>query len=318
MGKPVNYNSTLTERIDLTDKLAFFRVKPDPDWGKQGDGRIPDFEAGQYVVLGLNNQREPDKGSVLRSYSIASPPQQKDYLEFYIRYVDHPASDNPLTHLLWEIRDGDRIYLGPKITGHFNLVRTIGPDDPRIKVFVASGTGLAPFVSMVLATLHRGGFADRFAVLHGASFPADLAYADLLREVFKDLPDRYMATISRPHLAPDWTGDTGRVETYFSEEKFGQVERRLGLAPGGMSPERCVVYICGLQGTIQNTLMGLMRRGFVPSDRAIRKGLGLDDLTPSLFYEQYDSTPILDLKNRPEMESLLAQTPFASRLPGSG
>ena len=62
MGKPLSYNATVVERIDMTDKLAFFRVQPDPTWGAKGNGQIPDWEAGQYISLGLNNTAEPETG----------------------------------------------------------------------------------------------------------------------------------------------------------------------------------------------------------------------------------------------------------------
>ncbi|HOE96056.1 MAG TPA: ferredoxin--NADP reductase [Candidatus Sumerlaeota bacterium] len=313
MAKLLEYNATLTDRVDLTPKLSILRVKPDPSWGATA-GQIPDFEAGQYVVLGMNNEREPEKGSVQRPYSIASPPEQKEFLEFYIRYVDQPESDNPLTHLLWPLKVGDRLYLGKKITGHFTLAKTLDPNDPRLKVFVAAGTGLAPFVSMILSYVTRGVSPGQFAVLHGASIPQDLGYRDDLRRLFASLPERYMPTISRPAMAPEWEGDVGRVETFFDDEKLEVLEERLGLKPGELEPGRCVVYICGLYGTIHNTLVRLMKRGFVPNDRLIRKELGLLDLEPTLFFEQYDNEPVLDVKNREAMEQLLAETPFAGRL----
>ncbi len=314
MGKPLEYNATLVERIDMTDKLAIFRVQPDADWGVDKSGQIPDFEGGQYVALGLNNQDDPEKGAVIRPYSIASPPEEKRFLEFYIRYVEQPESENPLTHLLWRMQTGDRLHLGRKITGHFTLGRTIGADDQRLKVFVAAGTGLAPFISIIGSYIRQGKSPDCFAVLHGACRPEDLGYREELKMIFNDLPHRYAPTVSRPQDAPDWCGDCGRVETFFDNEKLGDIERRLGMAEGELTPERAVVYICGLYGTIHCTLVRLMRRGFVPNDRTIRKGLGLDDVPASLFFEQYDNTTILDVRNRDEMERLLADTPFASRL----
>jgi ferredoxin--NADP+ reductase len=316
VAKPLEYNAVLVYREDLTDKLAIFRVAPDPDWAGAVEGSIPDFNGGQYTVLGLNNSGQPDKGSVQRAYSIASPPEEKDYLEFYIRYVDEPASDNPLTHLLWNLAQGDRIYLGRKITGHFCLEKTVGHDDPRLKIFVAAGTGLAPFVSILLSYIRRGLDPGRFMVLHGASRPQDLGYGDELATVFRDFPQRYSPTISRPQEAPGWSGDLGRVETFFDEKRLPIIEERLGLEVGGLVPERAVVYVCGLYGTIHNTLVSLMRRGFVPSDRKIRQTLGLMEEPPSLFFEQYDSEPILDVDNKAKMDRLMAQTPFASSRQG--
>jgi len=81
-----------------------------------------------------------------------------------------------------------------------------------------------------------------------------------------------------------------------------------------MTPERAVVYICGLTGTIQSTLLALLKRGFVPSDRAIRKALGLLEIEPTLFYEQYDSEPVIDIKDPENIARILADTPFADRL----
>jgi ferredoxin--NADP+ reductase len=315
MGRLLDYNATLVERVDMTDKLALFRVVPDPTWGPTKDGRIPDFDAGQYCSLGLNNLEQPDKGSVSRAYSIASPPEEKRWFELYVRYVDQPASENPLTHLMWKMKNGERLWLGPKVVGHFSLVKTVGEDDPRLKVTVAAGTGLAPFYSMALSARNRGRSIDDIVILHGASYDADLGYRDELEALYSHRPKLYLPSISRPQHCPDWTGATGRIESHFMEPaKLEALETRLGLGRGGLTPDRAVVYICGLTGTIQNTLLTLLKRGFVPSDRAIRKALGLMDLDPTLFYEQYDSEPIIDIKSPEAIAAVLADTPFADRI----
>jgi ferredoxin/flavodoxin---NADP+ reductase len=312
--KPLIYNATVIERIDLTDLLAIFRVQPDPKEGREGKLGVAPFVAGQYAVLGANNEKEPEKGSVRRAYSIASPPEERRWLEFYIRYVQEPESANPLTHLLWDIPQGGRLWLGPKITGHFTLEHTVGEEDPRVKVFVAAGTGLAPFVSIIKNSMLLSGNnkeeLGKYVVLHGASHPHDLGYKEDLQMVMNDVQERYFPTISRPQHSPDWQGDTGRVETFFDAEKLETLERRVGFEPGFLHPEKCVVYICGLQGTIAQTLIRLLQRGFVPDDRRIRRALQLpDDLKPTLFFEQYDSDPIIDLKNEEFLEQLRAIFP---------
>ena len=308
MVKTLQYNAVLMERIDLSEKLAIFRIRPDDNWVGGNQGKIPDFEGGQYVALGLNNDKSPEKGSVMRPYSISSPPEEKRFMEFYIRYVDCPASDNPFTHLLWDLRPGQRLFLGPRITGHFTLVKTVGPEDPRLKVFVAAGTGLAPFISIILSYLRRGVPPTHFAILHGARQAQDLGYREDLQRVFREAPHRYLPTLSRD--TQDWSGEIGRVETFFDQEKLTVVERRLGFGEGDLNPGNAVVYICGLYGTIHNTLKRLLCRGFVPNDPTIRRGLGLGDLAPSLFFEKYDDAPILDLSNKEELKKLLAETPF--------
>src|SRR5690606_7334239 len=101
---------------------------------------------------------------------------------FYIRFVRHPASDNPLTHLLWDLKEGDRLYVSRKPVGKFTLDDTVGAADTRLKVLVAAGTGLAPFISMVRHRLALDSSADLsdLVILHGASYPDDLVFREEL------------------------------------------------------------------------------------------------------------------------------------------
>ena len=309
-AKTLNYNATVVGREDLTSTLAIFRVTPDA--GQPSGNPVPKFIAGQYAVLGLNNTAQPEKGYVRRAYSIASPPTEKRWLEFYIRYVNQPTSSNPLTHLLWDIVPGDRIWVGPKVTGKFTLAATIGDTDSRFKLFVAAGTGLAPFISILkqLANHQDSDSLEQIALLHGASHPQDMAYRKDVEAVFSGLKGHYFPTVSRPKENPEWTGDTGRVETFFDDEKLEILERRMGMEPGFLTPENSVIYICGLQGTIGQTLMRMFRRGFVPDDRKIRAALELPaHLVPSIFFEQYDTLPVLDLDDSEFVESLKATFP---------
>ncbi len=173
MAKPLEYNATLAERVDITDALTLFRVKPD----KMPEKR-PWFTPGQYCVLGMNNAEKPELGSVRRSMSIASAPEDDGAIEFYIRWVAKPESENPLTHLLWKLKNGDRMYMRAVAAGVFTIKDTIGLDDPRIRVMVAAGTGSAPFVSMLRSELRQNPNADlsKWVLLHGASYSADLGY----------------------------------------------------------------------------------------------------------------------------------------------
>lgn len=305
MAKPLTYNATVVERLDLTSSLSVFKIRPDEAIDQQ-----PRFIPGQYMVLGLNNEQKPELGSVRRPMSIASAPEETAAFEFYIRYVSHPESENPLTHLLWRIRTGDRIYLGPRITGNFTLPDTIGADDPRLKVLVAAGTGLAPFLSMVRHVVLTGSEPNlsRYLILHGASYPADLGYRDELEQLVAQHGLHYRCSVSRPKEAPDWQGDSGRVEDYFLPDHLTALERDLGLEPGGFNPRQVAVFICGLQGTIGSTVTRLLPRGFVPENRRLEKALEVPEgAAASLFFEQYDTTPVVDLKDEALMADLRAQ-----------
>lgn len=314
MEKHLLYNAQLDQRIDLTDKLTIFRVRPQAEWLEEHGGVLPAFHGGQYIALGLNNTADPALGAVQRLYSIASPPTQRDYFEFYIRYVDRPASHNPLTHLLWQLEPGDPLWLGKKTAGHFTLEHSLPPGDTRIKLFVAAGTGVAPFISMLGETTAAGIPARQFAVIHGVSRTEDLGYRHELESLFASAPAHYLPTVSRPEESPDWHGHTGRAESLFDADHLSELEHRLGLKPGEFTPLNVAVFICGLNGTIHNTVLSLLRHGFVPSDRAIRKALNLLEIPPSSFFEQYDNEPIFKLDDSEAMRGLLAETPFAGRL----
>src|SRR5262245_46215632 len=142
-------NATLVERIELDPTLAIFRIRPDaiPAPGE------PWFLPGQYVTIGT--------GGIQRAYSIASEPEERRWLEFYIRYARNPATESPLTHVLWTLPVGARLHIGEKIAGRFTLERTVAAGDARSKLLVAAGTGLAPFVSMVR---HAGRAGDAQAL----------------------------------------------------------------------------------------------------------------------------------------------------------
>lgn len=286
-------NATIVERHELDRTLSIFRIRPDeippPD--------VPWFAPGQYVTLGLSVKEGPEVHAVQRAYSIASDPSDRDALEFYIRLASRPMSDRPLTYLVWPLPVGSRVYCGTKVAGRFTLEQTVGPDDARLKVLVAAGTGVAPFVSMVRVARRSGDPAalGRLAVLHGASHPHELAYRAEFEEAAGPRGLRYLPTVSRPAEHPEWTGARGRVEAFFDAHHVGSLEALLGLPSGGLNPERAVVYVCGFRGTIAETTRRLLRRGFVPEDRRLRRMLGIAaGAAPSLFFEQYDLEPVFD------------------------
>jgi hypothetical protein len=84
---------------------------------------------------------------IRRAYSIASSSKATAYLEFFITLV----RSGGLTPRLFALEPGDHVWLGPRITGTFTL--DAAPAD-RDVVMVATGTGLAPYMSMLRTVLH--------------------------------------------------------------------------------------------------------------------------------------------------------------------
>jgi ferredoxin--NADP+ reductase len=219
------YNAVLVRRLDVTPTLARFWFRPTEEVA---------FEPGQYVPLGLRLAER----MVIRPFSIASDREQaqSDGLEFFVRLV--PGGQ--LTSALWAMDIGDQIHVGPS-KGRLRL-----PVSDIPTLCVASGTGIAPFVSMA-RTRRTLGRPRSMIVLQGSSRVEDLAYRDELEAMSRDTAHtglRYIPTISRPQPAADgWTGRTGRVESIISdvwrEVGFNQ-SRSIGLVCGNSEMAKAV------------------------------------------------------------------------------
>jgi ferredoxin--NADP+ reductase len=230
------YNATLVRREDQTDDLATVWVKYDGD-------PVP-FEPGQYMTIGVFSE-----GKIWqRPYSVASPPLEAGTTgyEMYVRLVPIER----FTSLLWRLPIGHRMrMIGPK--GRFMLE----PADERTHLFVSTGTGIAPFISMIRETQALGK-PRKTVVLNGCSYVDELGYRSELEAWQGDgtYPLTYVPTISRPAVERNdgWDGRTGRVEQVVRD-----VCRDLHLRP-----ERTVVYICGNPEMIVNVESILMDMGF--------------------------------------------------------
>lgn len=294
MGSILDYNATLHRRINISDGLAIFSFRPDKQLPE-----APWFVPGQYVTIGLNNNENPKLGAVKRPMSVTSSSHETRYIEFYIRYVEQPTSNNPLTHLLWKLREGERAYLQLRPKGHFTVPHTLPEDNKqRLKLCVAAGTGLAPFVSMLRSSVQANPQVrlDDYALIHGVSHPVDLAYREELEQLASTRGLRYVPTVSRAHQAAGWSGRMGRAEDHLRERQLADLEGSLAMARGGITPESVTVLVCGLRGTIYASVERLLARGFVPDDRRFRKAIDLPKtVTSNLFFEKYDAEPFVDL-----------------------
>lgn len=250
-------NATVTKRTDMSPVLTIVRVEP--------DGDLFDFTAGQYCVLGLPpdaaraeasgddpplNEKERQR-MIRRAYSIASSSKAGEYLEFYISLV-HSGG---LTPRLFALGKGDRVWLGPKPTGLF----TLDSVTPTASLFlISTGTGLAPYVSMLRSDLLEQVERPKVVVAHGARYSWDLGYRGELEALARQYPERlcYVPSITRPDEDPDWQGETG----YLQEQiKSGRLEARAGVS---LTPGNCHVFLCGNPTMIDQTTEMLEGRGF--------------------------------------------------------
>lgn len=260
----VDNKGTVTYVHLLKEDLVIIRMVPN-------DGPVPDYKPGQFITLGLPNPVEGGK-IVRRAYSIASHPENRDYIELVIRWVRKPLPGR-LTTQIFNIKEGDEI-LWLKPTGKALLINNELPNgekDNRRIICIGGGTGLAPFVSFA-QHLHAIQDKREILVLHGASYLDELAYKDLLTGLEYDSAARgtdewnfkYRAAISRPQewFNRSWTGQVGRVET-FLRPKDGGISPLEEMIGEKITRENTIFYVCGWQGTIDGVMDFLKPRGFV-------------------------------------------------------
>jgi ferredoxin-NADP reductase len=232
------YNARLVRREDMTESLAYFWVR--------FDGEPTPFEPGQYMTIGVMVEGR----IVQRPYSVASPPivAGDEGYEFYVRLVQ----GGTFTPLLWQVPIGQAMrMIGPK--GKFLLE----PNDDRTHIFISSGTGNAPFVSMMRQMLADGSTRP-VLFLNGVSYAHELGYRDIVEgwERTGEYPVRFVPTVSRPNdpANASWLGRTGRVETILAPV----------LDEMGLDASNSIAYICGNPDMILSAEETLLGRGYPP------------------------------------------------------
>jgi len=235
--------------------LAIFQVAAD-DW------QFPEFKAGQYVTLGLPCEAPRCIGAlpeekphtldtiIRRAYSIASANSNSRYLEFYINLV--PSGE--LTPRLFALNIGDSLFIGSKITGIFTIDQI---PLTRNLLFIATGTGLAPYMSMIRSHLLE--HLDRkLCILHGARNSWELGYKAQLRHLQTYIPNfAYHTVISKPESEPTkWHGNIGYVSDLIDQGLIAESWHQ------DYNPENTSIFLCGNPLMIESMNTRLEKEGF--------------------------------------------------------
>jgi ferredoxin--NADP+ reductase len=249
----------ITYRDNLTQDLAIIRIDP------VNGSTVPDFKAGQFVALGL--KFDGDEKITYRAYSLSSPPEERRHFEFYIKWATEPVMGK-FTSALFNMGQSSELYWR-RPAGAFTIEdkKADGTPDTRRLVLVASGTGLAPFISYVLH-LKNIGSKRNVVLLHGARYAQELGYRDVLESMAAGNSHfNYIPTVSRPdhQLSQGWRGNTGRVETLLGPK----LEKIVGEK---ITPANSFFHICGYQGTIDSVVAILSPLGFVTNRNKRKDG----------------------------------------------
>ena len=218
-------------------------------------GKSLRFESGHFVMVGIM----VDGRALMRAYSIASA-HYAEHLEFFSIKVPH----GPLTSRLQHLEVGDDVLVGRKPTGTLVLSDLL----PGCTLYLfATGTGLAPFISIIRdpATYER--FA-KVVLVHGVRKVDELAYEELIAyELPKDdfLGEEVRAKlIYYPTVTREPFRNQGRLPDLIAS---GKLCRDIGLTQIDPANDRAMV--CGGPSMLKDMRTTLDTAGF-----AISPGVG--------------------------------------------
>lgn len=228
-----------------SDNLFSFTATRDPSFR---------FSSGQFTMIGLKVVERP----LLRAYSIASA-NHEDRLEFFSIKVD----EGELTSRLQHMKPGDELIVGRKPTGTL-VLESLLPG--RSLYLLATGTGLAPFASIVRDPAVYDQF-ESVVLVHGCRHVMELGYgealiADLVEsEFFGEVCRKkltYYPTVTREPFRNDGR-ITGLIQT-------GRLFEDIGHKPFDVKVDR--VMMCGNSDLLRDATELLVRAGFSEGSRS--------------------------------------------------
>jgi len=245
-------SAKLLRSVSLSEftKHIEFEVQGAPRFG---------FVAGQWLSVKANT---PEGEEITRAYSIASAPSENGRFAFCLNRVQ----DGYMSNYLCDLGEGAEIsFQGP--FGDFILRPPL-----RDTLMIATGTGIAPFRSM-LAGLFESGNAStggragapvaplqqaQFWLLFGSRYEQDVYYREEFERLAAEHPNfHFLPTLSRG--GPEWRGLRGYVQAHVPQIVGDRRDMQ--------------AYICGLDK-------------MVSANRELLKSLGWD--RKSIRYEKYD------------------------------
>ncbi|MFY7004784.1 ferredoxin--NADP reductase [Acinetobacter pittii] len=209
------------------------------------------FTAGQFARIGLKVGEE----LVVRAYSVVSSPFDET-LEFFSIVVPEGAFTSNLQHL----KVGDELYLEKIPYGYLTLARYQQPL-PHDLWLLATGTGLAPFLSM-LQDFDTWSKYQKINLVYSVRTAAELAYVDRIQEIAETFGEghngfKFIPIITRDPSAPLHDRLPILIEN-------GELEKTAGIE---LNPATSHVMLCGNPQMVDDTKEALKRRGLTMNRR---------------------------------------------------
>ena len=206
------------------------------------------FSNGHFTMIGLRVNDKP----LLRAYSIASP----NYAE-HLEFLSIKVQDGPLTSRLQHIQVGDKVIVGRKPTGTL-LIDYLLP--AKRLYLLATGTGLAPFLSVIRDPETYEKF-EQVVLVHGVREVKELAYREMLESTLKQ--DEFLGELVQqqflyyPTVTREPFVHQGRIPVVIEN---GQLAKDLGIPD--LNPAEDRVMICGSPEMLRDLKALCEKRGF--------------------------------------------------------
>ncbi len=234
------YSLTLQFIRELAPRVRHFAFS-------RTDGTSITFIPGQFVTLHLNSA----EGELRRSYSISSIPGIDSTLDFAASFVEHGTA----SQLLFSMKPGDTV----QASGPYGRL-ILRDEAPFRYIFIATGTGVSPYRTMLPEIEHRiQTYGTKAMFLQGVRTPEDLLYSDDFQALATRYKDHctFLPYFSRAknggHMSTDLLlpfGYPGHVQDSFSTLQLNAAQD--------------IVYLCGNPKMIDDAFVLLQEYGFEP------------------------------------------------------
>ncbi|MGQ4611933.1 ferredoxin--NADP reductase [Acinetobacter junii] len=209
------------------------------------------FTAGQFARIGLMVNGE----LVVRAYSVVSSPFDEN-LEFFSIVVPDGAFTSNLQHL----ETGDELYLDKTAYGYLTLARYQLPLAHDLWL-LATGTGLAPFLSM-LQDFETWTKYQHIHLIYSVRSTAELAYVDRIQELAESFGEGHTGFKFVPIITRDPNATLHDRLPILIEN--GELEEVVGLS---LNPATSHVMLCGNPQMVEDTKDALKQRGLTMNRR---------------------------------------------------
>lgn len=185
-----------------------------------------DFYPGQFFMV-----RFPDDSKLQRAYSIASSPENKEYMDITIELAGE------FTTKLFKSKVNDElIFKGP--FGKFHFTEAIKND----LILINGGCGISASMSIIRYCTDKK-LQNKINLIYSVKTPADIIYNEELKKIKEQNKNfNYIVTITRSKPEHNWQGRTGRIDGQLLKQNIDNFEENL-------------YFICGplefVKGTIE-------------------------------------------------------------------